>query len=89
MTWPVQMCLIALRVSIIESAVTLTWVASALKHLNVPQFEARICQPFRGKSTSVRGNLHSGAVWLLVRTSVAQKISRQPDKSGNCYPKNG
>ncbi len=28
-------------------------------------------------------------LWLLVRTSVAQKISRQPDKSGNCYPKNG
>ena len=36
-------------------AATLTWVASALKHLNVPQLEARICQPFRGKSSMLKG----------------------------------
>lgn len=51
MTLPVRMSLTTLKGFTIAVVAIVIWAASVLRHLNVPQFEAWTCQPFRGKSS--------------------------------------
>jgi hypothetical protein len=45
------MCLITSELFTIEQDAIVIWVVLVPRRLNVPQFEARVCQSLRGKFT--------------------------------------